>query len=369
MEKSRILLGSARNRLATNVDSNVYLPLSKNEKHIQDYELFEIISNTELYSQERENSNKYKIYGNIEMLSPLYGVNSAYSDITFFYDKTKKNPRANFSEYFDMQLCVFHDFIDSNGNVLTNIVEAPNGFYRARYKVISQVDKVKYQFSSYSTNIFREPEFSFEFINDIDLTNLTDAYGRIITELFIYFKYKPKASEMLLYQPNGQKIMFDETNNLEDVLLGDEYFLNKEAASTEITNKINYFINTREIRVFTNVNETQSEIKRLELKYNPFHRIEIIPLSSYIENGDIRTDIIPQQAFKIDETAFAWRDYELKETLNRPFINNKHYIFENIVLSTEPNLENENTLDFYGRYVYNQRTRTNLLNDQNLRIC
>lgn len=70
--------------------------------------------------------------------------------------------------------------------------------------------------------------------------------------------------------------------------------------------------------------------------YKPHYLIKIRDFSNYVEQGDANTDNIPDYAENLGDGRYLWRDLldigvndGQYETVNHPFVNNAHYVYQN----------------------------------------
>ncbi len=99
--------------------------------------------------------------------------------------------------------------------------------------------------------------------------------------------------------------------------------------------------------------------------YKPHHKIKIREFSNYIEQGDDTTVGIPEYAEPLGDGRYIWRDVlslgytDNEETpLDYPFVNNSHYIHNNICFLTKRQ-------DPFGEYdlLYTNNTPKDIIGD------
>ncbi len=69
--------------------------------------------------------------------------------------------------------------------------------------------------------------------------------------------------------------------------------------------------------------------------YKPFYEIKLKDISSYIEEGDVYTNGIPEYATQYENGTFRWREVldigVNSDGVDHPFLNNAHHIYTNII--------------------------------------
>jgi hypothetical protein len=179
------------------------------------------------------------------------------------------------------------------------------------------------------------------------------------------------------------KSLFSKEN---DVLNGEVYFFNEDDYSFSliqeqyysIKNKIqDDLINENKYTAYTyNIVNNKVETE-FEFKYKPFYPINIRKFSNYFETiyiSGINNTIIPDYSIK-NETYYLWRDLldigfiEQDENdtngVDYPFINQKHYLYNNINIQVLPDLSDRNTIILFKDLLSN-KTITKEINELNI---
>jgi hypothetical protein len=81
----KIQLGEFQNVDAVNQDLRLRLPLGNNEKLITEYNINNVLDVTSVYEAERQDSETYRLYGEIEYLSPLNYMTTGYTEVEDFF--------------------------------------------------------------------------------------------------------------------------------------------------------------------------------------------------------------------------------------------------------------------------------------------
>jgi len=247
-----------------------------------------------------------------------------------------------------------------------------------------EVDDYETYKLAFSENIYADNICQYVFNEDIDVTDLVDNLGRPLSELYVTkvktssdslfrkvssgietpFMARLKKSKTIPYLinvpainmiHNGGNTPFPTHKPLESQLnIYGEYFYGDlvEYNTYEVKETILANIAHR----FNTVNrESTSSLTYLDTKgfspttktidlgprqegyfYYPHQLVRIREFSSYIEQGDEKTEGVPSYAVNIGDNTYLWRDLldigynQSDETaLNYPFLNGCHYMYQN----------------------------------------
>jgi len=256
---------------------------------------------------------------------------------------------------------------------------------------------------AFSQNIYNDDITQFVFNEDIDVTDLVDNLGRPLSELYLT-KIKtssnglftnissgietPYLSNLLTNNTNtylsdvpvinrihnGGSLPFQSHTPLEvnvsindDTYYGDLVEYNKYEVQEVILTQVSHRFNT--INRETNVNFSYYDrvgdnptTKNIDLGprqegyfYNPHSLIKIREFSSYIEQGDSKTEGIPSYAVDLLDGRYLWRDlldigYNQSDVkpLDYPFMNGCHYMYQNECFL----VRRQDPFDNWGLYYY-----------------
>ena len=379
MENNNFTLSKFQNVVKGDLDFNLQIDLSNNYKLIQDDEFSKIISLSELYDEEREESDKYFINGKIDILSYLYRVPQIYDDITFFFDETKKQD-IDFLDRFEIYLCYFNRLVDATNKTIEFNQVVDNQVYTKEYKTLTTLNDVIVTPYSFSTNIYKEPLLYYYFSKAIDLKDMRDGYFRPITELSVYIKIKPFAGEYLAntFDNIGNTFSQEDTQTnlpLNSTIIGEQVTIDIENFEEVLfANKIQKF-NTKPIKIYSNLYKTDYLLlpskpkKSIKMFYNPFNKIKLRDFSTYTENALVNeVSNIPDYAF-IKNNQNYWKDIEFKSSMNYPFTDGNHYVFKEITFATQLDLSNGDTSSFFGKFAYTKKKIGTKLTDDKIIIC
>ena len=164
--------------------------------------------------------------------------------------------------------------------------------------------------------------------------------------------------------------------NVGDIIYGDviEFDIdnfNKTVINEQIYKIVTYYIKTEFIEL------------GLQWKYNPFYKIDIKYYESVINKANINSEeyndieSIPDYAYHIGDGNYIWKNI-LDDTIvdpfnnnstNFPFVNQRKYVFNNIIIDIVPDLDDEFTNSVFSEIKLGNTTinikPTNNLNSLN----
>lgn len=374
----KLKLNKYNNINASDVDFNLKSNLKINNKNHIENELINTLSLYDLYDSERQKSNNFMFYGTIEYLSLL---DNTYNDKnrTFanIFDKYKIEIQNN--NNIKSFLNSFYFYLVTPSNV--EYKNLGDDVYLRKFKVISTIDNINITPQSFANNIYGDNKYNFIFNKHLIIDDI-DWFGLPVTEVFLYFVYKPTNFVGSGYgdvvfkidENNIQQIIYHSTLAVGDIIDGDYVKYDKEKHNyVKYNSDIEYIIKTH----FA-VDGVLDDINKIYWKYNPFKLIKIKELNDELYNSkDI--DLIPPSYAKFDEEKkyYIWRninDYGYIDNYNdkgvlHPFANGKHYVFNNIVVSIKPDLSDNYTNNIFKDVLYNKISETNKIINFNNSLC
>ena len=358
--REKIQLGENQNVNAINVENNIKFNLSTTRKKITEYDVRNVIDVTTIFDIERENNEIYRIHGEIEYLSLTNNLPVNYSAVTNFFSIANPSlSRRNIISDFKFYLV---KAIPPSGYTLSDGITTSNGYvsyannrYRRDYQIIATPTHFDIYKAGFSRNIFDEQQYAFNFNIDFDITDDVDGLGFPLTEIYLYAEYQPTTNgygtnETLgrtSYSASGDSVGFisyvPSTLNIGDVIIGDVVTYSATTFEETLYNRMQYQITI----------PYGAPPSYFKLLYNPFIPIKLRVFSDDLERVNTGTTSndelasIPNYAISIDgDGNVVWRDLLQKGFIDPltdigvdyPFINNRHYVFNNIVLSLTPNM-------------------------------
>jgi hypothetical protein len=358
-----ILLNSFKNIRSVNVDNFDKFELRNNPALLNEYDIRNVLSVTEIFDAEREANPVYRIYGKVEYMSLLNGLrNNYYLFQDFFSPQTTscKNLLNSFDFYLVKAGTGYTHVISGGSNVL----------YQRFFTVIATPANFELYPAGFSNNVYGEQAYAFSFNTDFDIENFYDNFGFPATELFLYAQYKPATSpaevlSMTTWSPTGVKSVSaftPATLNTGDTIQSLFFLKIGDMIEYSLTDflQVPYADQTFYI-------QTPYQAGRLIWKYNPLipFRLQYFAEQLNIVNTGStsyeQTSTIPSFATRIPNTDnFVWRylqpqgyfDPLTNLGVDYPFVNKKRYLFSNIVLDVVPDLNDTQTLAAFAEVWY-----------------
>jgi hypothetical protein len=361
-----ILLNSLKNVHSVNVDNYEKVELTRKVGAINEYDIRNILSATEIFDAEREANPNYRIYGKIEYMSLLNGLRNNYTLFSDFFSPKLTNSK-NLLNSFEFYLVK---------PATSGYTSAGSSIKYVRYfQVIATPNDFEIFPAGFSNNVYGEQAYAFNFNKDFDVTPYVDYFGFPLTELFLYAQYLPSTSPVetlsgTTWSTAGVAIPFS---------FAPATLISGETVQSTFGVKIGDIIEYSK-EDFLQVESTPQTFKiitpynagRLVWKYNPFIPFQLRYFASELNQVNTgstsydQTTEIPYYATPIGYGNFVWRnilaqgytDPTTNLGVNYPFVNKKRYLFSNIILDVVPDLNDPATLAafaevWYSRYAVN----------------
>ncbi len=373
-----ILLNSLKSINSVNVDNFDKIELSNKLSLIHEYDIRNILSATEVFDAEREANEIYRIYGKIEYLSMLNGLKSTYTGFTDFFKPQVTGNYKNLLNSFDFYLVrpASDEYIQITG-LTGSSSSSPDGIiiskafnYIRKFEIIATPRDFEIYPAGFANNVYGEQAYAFNFNRDFDVSGILDGFGFPLTELFLYAQYKPtfnghaepeKMFAVTWSHVTKQETTFELTPTVPIFNIGDILFHNMNYIGDVIGYSKPKFYQIQE-HPQTFYIETpyydEGTHKRLRWKYNPFIPFQLRYFSNelYKENtGNTVYEIvssIPYFATKLDDRGnYVWRNILPQGYIDPltgigvdyPFVNQRRYLFSNILLIITPDLNDDET--------------------------
>jgi hypothetical protein len=454
--------------LAKDTDLNFNVSLKSNFNDLNEFNNSRIISLSELSVSERNESIKYRLYGNINYVSFLRNKNTELNNVNDLFNDDFLTTGFNLEDYFDLKIFrltdsqkTFNNLGSSYTETLTAITNDSNyslnyfGFARNvfneknynfkfdtlnlnPYKLISIDKDIVYDNSVYlgfipkdnNIEIYEKIVNKNDYINELNINSkygysaitFTPAQITLINQgsnfdnndFNLYFSAKTqnlfKIYNLQITTDNinsnlrfirnyldignsdyTQKILLDITAS---TLSGNTIFFDKQNYQfNEIIKKEYIFTLTLIDNTFngnssnfqTYVNDNYALYNKtvvgtsisidFQFKFNPFHKIELKKYDQFFDEHESgvtkNTNIeIPKNAIFYNNK-YRWRDlltYGDPDNYDNPFINNTHYIYNDIIFYLKPDLSNKNTLILLKELLLNFANKDYMFNKENLKI-
>jgi hypothetical protein len=360
-ESVKILLNSLNNINSVNVDNYEKIELLNKKSNIIEYDIQNALSATEIFDAEREDNPIYRIYGKIEYLSLLNGLKLTYTYFEDFFISLSGNCKNILNSFR------FYLLKPSTNNIkITN-----SGIEYIRYfEVIATPNQFELYPAGFSKNVFGEQAYAFSFINDYDISNYFDSFGFPITELYLYAQYIPDTTknESIYYSSfdrnygsAGNTIKSTLSNDvlmIGDLVYGDLIEYSKlDYTQTQLISQIHYITTNCLNNSIDRINKT------IVWKYEPFIPFTLRYLSDNLNranSGNTSYEIvetIPNYATKLDNAGnYVWRDILAQGYIDPlsgigvdyPFVNQRRYLFSNIILDIAPDLNSGDSFEMFN---------------------
>jgi hypothetical protein len=380
-EKVQILLGTTKNVHSVNVDNYQLLELENKPAEINEYDVRNILSETEIFDAEREANDVYRIYGRLEYMSLLNGLPLNYSGLTNFFLPQKTNCKNIFNSFkFYLLKAASSGYTKISGNSTE---------YVRYFEVIATPNDFELFNAGYGNNVYGEQAYQFDFNRDFNVAPYVDNFNFPATELFLYAQYIPgtngSAQPEIMYRTswgtNGipVKVPFTPTTlHVGDKVYGDliEYSKSNflQFPSTQHANEQIYYINTTYYELYSSY--------VLQWKYIPFIPFRLKYFYDAVTNANTgstsyaQQSSIPYYATSLGNGNFVWREIIQQGDIDPltgvgvsyPFINMRRYLFSPVILDVSPNLNDPHTLQVFTEIqfgaptVLNNRPNSDLAN-------
>jgi hypothetical protein len=278
---------------------------------------------------------------------------------------------------------IYMDYFKINNSQNINEISG----YTRSFQVIATPNDFEIFPVGFTSNIFGEQIYGFNFKKDFDVSTYFDNFQFPNTEVFLYAQYKciingNNVNEILKYtkwNTNGTI----EINELIPTLLNiGEYVktnVNDNICDIIEYNKENYtqsFFTGQTFYITTQCKLANNSPTDIIWKYNPFIPIRLRYLGNELydaNTGSTTYDIvssIPEYATKMDENGnYVWREI-LPEGyvdpltgmgVDHPFLNGRRYVFTSLILSISPDLN-----DYVTKTVFNEIWYTKNIGSKNI---
>jgi len=362
MADEKIQLSQFKNVDATNQDTYMNISLEIDKENIMEYDIRSIVDVTQVYEDERQFVDTYRFYGEVEYLSPLNAMITGYTDVTDFFtifpaSADTKSVLTDFKFYLLAPTTAFTALVTGS----------TGGTLQKDYEVISELNWFEIYQAGYSTNVYGELQYGWDFNKDFNVKDRYDGLNFPITELYLYAQYQPQVNgsgdtESIsgkTYDSTGGTVITDitawvtgTTLTTGDTVTGDVIEWNKQLFTQEIINEQEYYIST----------PYSGNTERLIWRYSPIIPLDLRVFGDVLQRGNVSgtsyEDVvsIPVYATQIDDEGnYVWRELQDKGFvdpltnigISYPFVNKRHYVFSNIILAVKPDLDDANTASVF----------------------
>jgi hypothetical protein len=359
--KEQIQLGQERTVDSVNVDTTIKFGFESSKKQSIEYNIQNILDVTQVFDDERQAVNIYRIHGEFEYLSILNGMPIDYQDQVDFF-RTIPISAETKNIFTDLKIYLVKPS--------TGYTQLDENRYIRNYEVIATPDEIDIQRAGYATNIFNEQQYSLIVTKDIDISNQFDGLNFPLTNVYFYVEYQPQTNG--LGEDEFMRIKtFDSSGNTSTeidftpVPLTNGDVISGDVITFSLSNYSQVDYNLAEQYVFMPYLPSNDKLApdELKFKYNPFIPVTLRVLEEDIQRANTgstsndEVSEIPSYAIPTGEGNFIWRNLLDKGFfdpitgvgVSYPFINQKHYVFNNTIFSMSPDTSDGNT-----NFVFNE---------------
>jgi hypothetical protein len=344
-----------------NEDNSVKLTLDYSNKSIKENNINNFLDVTNQFDLERQTINIYRIHGQLQFFSILNNLRKDYRNIQDFFTKPflgddllRKDIKSQFRFYLVKPIPP-SGYRLSNGDISTGYDSIGNNRYIRKFEVIKTSKDFDFEKAGFAKNIFNEQQYGFTIFGDIDLNDQVDGFNFPLSEIFIYAQYIPSVNGDGVFESVRTRVFDSNGNDSPSNLVGSfPLYEVGDVISGDVLefNAINYLqsvYNEKDDTIVIPYNNATNTLTSAFFNYNPFISVRLRFLSDDLQRVSLsstdyqRKQTIPTYAIDLGGDNFVWRDLLDKgfldplseEGVNYPFINQRHYIFINQVLSLE----------------------------------
>jgi hypothetical protein len=304
--------------LAKQEDLRFNVSLKQSSNNVDDFNNTRLISLSELFTKERNESTKYRIYGNINYFSFIRNKKTNPSDLTDIFNDDYLTNGFNFEDFFDLK--ILRPLTKQNYFNNTNT-------YIEKLTAVTNTNDYNLNFFCYGKNVYNEKIYNFKFISkNFDPNEIVRIDNDFIYSNNIYLGFIPRQNpNYTLYEKVIENDYINELNSA--TTYGYE--------ETAFTSNIQLYIPI----INTNSNFTNLEFRNYFLdKLNVFFRIYNLTIDlpninrnlrfirNYLDigNGDYKTkallDIVNIDIFTGSSYNFDKENYSFNKIIEKEYL-------------------------------------------------
>ena len=175
--------------LAEEEDLNLNISLKTNFNDINEFNNTRIISLSELFTKERNESTSYRIYGNINYFSFLRNKKTNPSEISDMFNDDLLTNGFNLEDFFDIKILrpLSIQTYNNNSNIFVEKLTA-----------VTNTNDCKLNFLGFNRNLYNEKKYNFQFdstkLNPNELIKVNDDYI-YNNNIYVGFIPRPRLSD------------------------------------------------------------------------------------------------------------------------------------------------------------------------------
>jgi hypothetical protein len=304
--------------LAQPEDLNLNLSLKSSFNDLNEFNITKVVSLVDLFNKERNESTKYRIYGNINYFSFLRNKNKTPNTIVDLFNDNLTTTGFNLEDFFDIKL-LRPISPQSYSNQTNNYIE--------KLSAITNNNDCRLNFFGYSRNIYGEKIYNFKFDSvNVDPYELIKINNDIVYNNNLYLGFIPKFDSNYKF---FEKII--DTNDFISELTANTRYGYVESVFTANTAQIiNLIINGSEFDSASFEKYFKDKLKNFLKIYNLEPSIQNIKnnlrfIKNYLDigNGDYKTKIpldFNQTVFSGGLINFNKETYTISEKIKKEYI-------------------------------------------------
>ena len=347
------------------VDQNIHetISVSSDKEEIMEYDIRSVLDVTQVYETERQFIDTFRFYGEVQYLSPLNVMITGYTGVTDFFtifplSADTKSVLTDFKFYL----------LAPTTGYTALVTGSTGGTFQKDYEVISELKNFEIYKAGYSINVFGEQQYIWSFNKDYDVQGRYDGLTFPLTDLYLFAQYQPKDNGNGDPETMSGKT-YDSVGNVTitaltitdlttgDTVTGDVIEWNKQRYLQETITEQEYYIRT----------PYSADTEALIWRYSPIIPLQVRVFEDDLQRANISgtsySDVtsIPYYATKLDDDGnYVWRNLQDKGFVDPltnvgvsyPFVNKRHYVFNNIVLPVKPDLDDANTASVFNEILF-----------------
>jgi hypothetical protein len=304
--------------LAQPEDLSLNLSLKSSFNDLNEFNITKVVSLVDLFNKERNESTKYRIYGNINYFSFLRNKIKNPNNIVDLFNDNLTTTSFNLEEFFDIKL--FRPIpLQSYNNQTNNYIE--------QLKPITNNNNCRLNFFGYSRNIYGEKIYNFKLdAVNVDPYELIKINNDIVYNNNLYLGFIPKFDSNYKF---FEKII--DTNDFASELTANtKYGYIESAFTANVNNIINLLIVGSDFDSASFEKYFKDKLKNFLKIYNLEPSIQNIKnnlrfIKNYLDigNGDYKTKIplnFSQTVFSGGLINFNKETYTISEKIKKEYI-------------------------------------------------
>jgi hypothetical protein len=304
--------------LAQPEDLSLNLSLKSSFNDLNEFNVTKVVSLVDLFNKERNESTKYRIYGNINYFSFLRNKIKTANTIVDLFNDNYTTDGFNLEDFFDIKL--FRPItLQSYYNQTNNYIE--------QLKPITNINDYKLNFFGYSRNIYGEKNYNFKFdAVNVDPYELIKINNDIIYNNNLYLGFIPKPNSNYKFY---EKII-DNNDFISELNKNTTYGYVESAFTANTVQIINLLIVDSDFEFVIFEKYFKDKLKNFLKIYNLQVTIQNININlrfikNYFDigNGDYKTKVIldfNQTVFSGGFINFNKETYLLNEKIKKEYI-------------------------------------------------